>query len=62
MYKSKLAMEFIKKKKIKTLYWRPYSPALSPIENIWGIMSNLKKQRDIKSQLTLVDEVEKVWN
>ena len=61
-HKCKLAMEFIKKKKIKTLNWPLYSPDLLPIENIWGIMSNVMKQKDIKNQLELMDEVEKVWN
>ena len=50
-HKSKFAMEFIKKKKIKILDWPPYSPDLSPIENIWGIMSNVIKQKDINNQL-----------
>ena len=39
-----------------------YSPDLAPIKNIWGIMPNLMKQKDIKNQLELMDEVEKVWN
>ena len=34
----------------------------SPIENIWGIMSNVMRQKDNKNQLELMDEVEKVWN
>ena len=59
-HRSKLVMEFIKMKKIKTLDWPPYSPDLSPIENIWSIMSNVTKQKDIKNQLELMDEVEKV--
>ena len=60
-HKSKLAMEFIKKKKIKTLDWPPYSPDLSPIY-LRCIMPNVIKQKDIKNQLELMDEVEKVWN
>ena len=37
-HKSILAQEYLKKHKIVTLEWYPYSPDLNPIENIWGIM------------------------
>ena len=35
---------------------------MSPIGNIWGIMSNVVKQNDIKNQFELMDKEEKVWN
>ena len=50
------------KEKIKTLDLPTYSPDLSPIENIWDIMSNVMKQKDTRNQLELINEVEKVWN
>ena len=42
--KSKLAQEYLKKHKIATLEWHPYSSDLSPVENVWKIMIwNFKK-------------------
>ena len=36
-HKSKLAQEYLKKHKIATLEWPPYSPDLNPIENTRGL-------------------------
>ena len=37
-HKSKLVQEYLKKHKISTLEWSPYSPDLNPFEYIWGFM------------------------
>ena len=37
-HKTKLAQEYVKKRKIATLEWPSYYPDINPIENIWRIM------------------------
>src|SRR5689334_14053502 len=43
---SRLAKEWIKRKKIPVLEFPPQSPDLNPIENLWNEMSRALKNQD----------------
>ena len=60
-HKSKLDQEYLKKQKIATLEWPPYSPDLNPIENIWGIMVEKLRKKNISSQSELIELVNHEW-
>ena len=60
-HKSILAQEYLKKHKIVTLEWYPYSPDLNPIENIWGIMVGKLRKNNISTQSELIELVNQQW-
>ena len=47
---------------LKTFDWTFNTPYLSPYENIWEIVSNELKQKNIKNQIELIDELETICN
>ena len=58
---SKMALEYLKEKKLNVLEWPPYSPDLSPIEKIWGILAEQLNKKDINTQAELISEIENAW-
>ena len=59
---SGLVKDCLKRKRIETLPWPPYSPDLNPIENLWNELERRVKKRQLKNitepKLRLIQE----WN
>ena len=60
-HKSKLAIDFLKNKKIDYIDWPPYSPDLNPIENVWSMIAQELNGKNIQTQAGLFEEIEKAW-
>ena len=60
-HKSKLEIDFLKKKKADFIDWPPYSPDLNPIENVWSMIAQELNGKNIHTQARLFEEIEKAW-
>ena len=62
-HKAKIVMEYLKKKRIKTLDWPPQSPDLNPMEHIWAIIKQkLYSEKDFpKNENELIGRVFHIW-
>ena len=54
-----MTLEYLKEKKVNVLEWTPYSPDLSPIENIWGIWAEQLNKQKNNTQADMISEIEK---
>jgi transposase len=61
-HKSRVTMAFLTESNIPVMNWPPYSPDLSPIENLWGIMSKKIRKRAYQSKEELRAAVNDAWN
>jgi transposase/Zn/Cd-binding protein ZinT len=61
-HKAKSTMEFLTKNKVPVMDWPPYSPDLSPIENIWHIMKMRVKKVNTKTIPQLMRAIINVGN
>jgi hypothetical protein len=59
---SHYAKEWVKRKKLKTLCWPPCSPDMSPIENLFHILKEKLREKDIGTKKELEREIEVTWN
>ena len=41
--------------------WPPYSPDLSPIENLWAILDRKMKNRQVSSKIQLFQLIQRTW-
>ena len=60
-HKSKLAIDFLKNKKVDFIDWSPYSPDFNPIENVWNMIAQELNEKNIQTQAGLFKEIEKAW-
>lgn len=61
-HRSKLAMEYIYKHTDDQLEWPPYSPDISPIENIWAWLKNEVAKDSPQTIEALKKSIHKNWN
>ncbi len=55
-------MAFLAERNIPVMSWPPYSPDLSPTENLWGYMDKKIKKRAYQTKEELRTAVIEVWN
>ena len=61
-HKSKLVMNFLKKKKVKVLDWTGNSPDLNnPIENLWMLIKDKVAEKQPSSLPDLCRAMKEVW-
>ena len=58
-HKSKLAIIFLKNKKVDFIDWPPYSTDLNPIENVWSMIAQESNGKNIKTKAEIFEEIEK---
>ena len=63
-HSAKATKEYLEDKKIPLLEWPPHSPDLSPIENIWGIMTKkvYANGKTYKNVNDLWDAIVSAWH
>ena len=61
-HRSRLVTNWLDKKKIKRLFWPPFSPDLNPIEHIWDEMERRMKTQHPKNVKELKQALLHVWN
>ena len=60
-HKSELVMDWLNNWVPEIIDWPPYSPDLSPIENIWAILKRRVELRKPKNQEELRQFIEEEW-
>lgn len=60
-HKSRMVSQFLREKNIQAIEWPPYSPDLSPIENLWAILKMKIHKEPLISANQLINRVEDIW-
>ena len=60
-HKAVMITNFLNSKEIEVLPWPPYSPDLSPIENLWAMIKNKVHTIAITSQQQLATRINDIW-
>jgi hypothetical protein len=60
-HRSIVARNFFVEKNIEVMKWPPYSPDLSPIENIWAILKEKLHVHAIDSKPQLIAKIRDIW-
>lgn len=53
---------FLQQQQIQVLDWPPYSPDLSPIENLWAILKQRLHTQALHTRRCLIERCEEIWN
>jgi transposase len=61
-HRAKIVASWIKKKRIKTIYWPAQSPDLNPIENLWHKISLEISKKQPRSKRELIEALIAAWN
>ena len=60
-HRLKLAIDFLKNKKVDFIDWPSYSFDLNLIENVWRMIAQELNGQNIQTQVGLFEEIEKVY-
>jgi transposase len=60
-HKSHPTATFLEENNVQLLHWPPYSPDLSPIENLWGILKRRVHRQPLKTKEEVRAAVEDAW-
>lgn len=60
-HKAKGTMAFLRHHRVDLLSWPPYSPDLSPIENLWGILKMKLREEGVTTKAQLVNSALNIW-
>jgi transposase len=61
-HKAHSVMNFLNEQNLTLLQWPPYSPDLSPIENLWAIVKRKVHSQSTKSKPELISRIKAIWN
>ena len=61
-HKAEDILKYLKEQQIQILEWPPYSPDLSPIENLWTIIKRRLNEEGSLSRNDLEKRLEQLWN
>ena len=61
-HKARSVKNFLAQQSFSLLDWPPYSPDLSPIENLWAIVKKKVHLVEIKTKVQLMNSVQSIWN
>lgn len=60
-HKARKVAEFLEKQRFSVLEWPPYSPDLSPIENLWAIVKQKVHLQPVKTKEELLSRIKAIW-
>lgn len=60
-HKASSITEYLVNSNIDVMIWPPYSPDLSPIENLWAIIKSKLKSINITSKPILLQHLDTIW-
>ena len=61
-HKAKSVISYLRDQDIEVMSWPPYSPDLSPIENLWAIIKVKVHKHPILSTTDLINKLNQIWN
>lgn len=61
-HKARMIKEFLANCDFELLEWPPYSPDLSPIENLWAIIKMDLKKMNFSSKKELTTKIKEIWD
>lgn len=61
-HKAASVLDFFRQRGIDVMDWPPYSPDLSPIENMWAIVKQKLHQLPFHSKEELVEKLQELWH
>lgn len=61
-HKAKLVKQFFEQRAITTIDWPPYSPDLSPIENLWAIVKMKVHRESFLTKTQLAHRLQEIWH
>jgi hypothetical protein len=61
-HKSMPVTNFLSQQAFEVMNWPPYSPDLSPIENLWAILKRKVHSVDVTSKEELLARIWIIWN